>query len=90
MAARWYTTSAPSTSSRTVAGSRTSPNTTSTWSVMSASSVSSQPVELNMLYRTMARTRFPRRTSASTTWEPIKPSAPVTATTFVMDASFQL
>ena len=33
-----------------------------------------------MLYRAMARTRCPRRTRASTRCEPMKPSAPVTAT----------
>ena len=32
-------------------------------------------------------TRYPRRTSASTRWEPIKPSAPVTATISVMTCS---
>ena len=37
-----------------------------------------------MLYRTMALTRYPRRTSASTRWDPMNPSAPVTATTSVI------
>src|SRR5271166_1071015 len=79
-AARWYTAAAPSTSAATESGSRTSPGRTSTSPMVSASSASSQPHDDRNSYWTMARTRRPRATSASTRWEPMKPSAPLTAT----------
>ena len=56
-AAKWNTVSAPSTTSRADAGSRTSPSTTSIWSSTSPSSESNHPQEPNELYNTMARTR---------------------------------
>src|SRR5215211_60758 len=76
-AARWNTTSQPSTASRTRPASRTSPGMTRT---SPCTAGSSQPKRPKALYCTRVRTSAPSCTRRSTRCEPMKPSPPVTST----------
>ena len=75
IAASWNTTLAPAHARASSDASRMLPSIRSI-SSFAAARLPGLPVEKS----SMARTRYPRRTSSSVRWDPMKPAPPVTTT----------